>query len=180
MAISPDGKTAAACSRNGHLLVLDARTGKLLRRSIEKLILPKEKLCHELYRLEFSPDSKYVASVFAENSGRLRGDEHLRNAIQIWNVATGKEIARVTVPPKEDQRFAVAALAISPDRRMLAFGMYGDTAVRIWEIASGKERARLEGHQGVVSALAFSPDGRYLASGSADSTILMWDLQRKW
>jgi hypothetical protein len=72
----------------------------------------------------------------------------------------------------------VASLAVSPDHRLVAFGLHGESDIRIWEVASATERARLKGHREVVSALAFSPDGKLLASGSADTTILIWDLNR--
>ena len=34
----------------------------------------------------------------------------------------------------------------------------------------------LAGHQNWVSSVAFSPDGKTLASGSADRTLLLWDV----
>ena len=36
----------------------------------------------------------------------------------------------------------------------------------------------LAGHRGTLTALAFSPGGRTLAIGSADKTVIRWDLTR--
>jgi hypothetical protein len=44
-------------------------------------------------------------------------------------------------------------------------------------VPSGKKVAALEGHRGKVTRLAYSPDGRRLASGSADTTVLVWDVR---
>ena len=41
---------------------------------------------------------------------------------------------------------------------------------------SGQEKATLRGHTDGVYSVSFSPDGTTLASGSADSTILLWDM----
>jgi WD40 repeat protein len=43
---------------------------------------------------------------------------------------------------------------------------------------SGVGAGRVKGHEGMVKCIAFSPDSRYLATGSADTTILIWDLAR--
>jgi hypothetical protein len=42
-------------------------------------------------------------------------------------------------------------------------------------VDTGKEVSQLKGHEGSVQTLAFSPDGKAIASGSADTTILVWD-----
>src|SRR5262249_18257970 len=41
-----------------------------------------------------------------------------------------------------------------------------------------KKIAALPGHRGSVNQVAFSPDGR-LASASADTTVLVWDVQKQ-
>jgi hypothetical protein len=45
----------------------------------------------------------------------------------------------------------------------------------LWETVTGAERACFIGHHGPVGIAALSRDDRTLASGSADTTILVWD-----
>jgi WD40 repeat protein len=81
------------------------------------------------------------------------------------------------------------AIALSPDRRLLAFGSQGydqgmsDGTIRpgmrkllVWEVASGSVRHEFGGMEGYVTSLAFSRDGKTLASGCSDTTVLLWDL----
>jgi WD40 repeat protein len=53
----------------------------------------------------------------------------------------------------------------------------GHRTIQLWEVATMKLRREFDGHQGAIRSLAFSPDGRLLASGSADTTILIWEVQ---
>jgi WD40 repeat protein len=80
------------------------------------------------------------------------------------------------------------AIALSPDRRLLAYGPSGNQVqtpdgrfvnsrrIIVWEVASGSIRHDFGGVEGQVTSLAFSRDGKTLASGGSDTTILLWDL----
>jgi WD40 repeat protein len=67
----------------------------------------------------------------------------------------------------------VTALALSPDRRLLASGG-ADETLRLWDAASGTPRLQLD-HLGEVTSLAFSPDGQRLLYGSRGSVAAIVD-----
>ena len=73
---------------------------------------------------------------------------------------------------------SAACIAFSPDGRLLASAGQHDRTVRIWDVWTRKELAKFKGHRGPVYCVAFSPDGKTVASGSADTTILLWDVSR--
>lgn len=115
----------------------------------------------------FTPDGGSFAMIGPDRMIRLRG------------VASGGtrlllgDAGQLTVSP-----------LFSPDGRMLAVagqtltqdGRAEGTWVKLWEVATGQVREELTGHEGRITALAFSHDGKVLATGSADTTVLLWDL----
>jgi WD40 repeat protein len=103
----------------------------------------------------FSPDGKTLAVLKAPTE------------MELFERATRKLRHRWTVPETKD-------IAFSPDGRVLA-GATG-RAIVFWDPFTGDEVLRLDGHQREVTSLAFAAEGNTLASGSADATVLIWQM----
>jgi WD40 repeat protein len=78
---------------------------------------------------------------------------------------------------KELTRFkaSVDALAVSPDGLRLAAGL-ADKTVRVIDPDTGAVTRTLDGLPANPLAVAFPPSGDVLVSGSADGTLIWWDL----
>jgi RNA polymerase sigma factor (sigma-70 family) len=118
------------------------------------------------YSLAFSPDGTMVAGWNGVEYGK--GTDH---PICLWEVATGKERARLTGHHSSQ----VTAFLFSGDGKLLASGG-NDQTIRVWDVRTGKERHYLVGHRGAITSLGFSADGKLLVSGGEDTTLLVWDL----
>jgi len=93
-------------------------------------------------------------------------------AVRAYDTETGKELF-----PPQGHTGPVLAVAVSPDRRLLASGGM-DRTIRLWDLAAGSQLRVLGRHALEVTALAFSPDGKFLASTSPDTTIVLWEVAR--
>ncbi len=91
--------------------------------------------------------------------------------VRLWDVASGREVARL----KGHDKYATD-VAFHPDGSLLAT-TGRDGTVRLWDVATRAPVADLRGHTGEVWRVAFSADGKLLASGSHDRTICLWDAQ---
>jgi WD40 repeat protein len=141
-----DGKALAVPDTSGRISV-DLATGHALRQWTTAAV------CAAL-----SPDGQTVAIVDAD------GDIVLRD------VATKKIIRSMTMGSRLVRRVAFAA-----DGR--SFATCGDDwTVRWWGVSTGNERHSFVGHTAPVESLAFAPNGKILASGSADTSIVVWNL----
>jgi WD40 repeat protein len=89
--------------------------------------------------------------------------------------ATGETLSALT---RHTHRFTCPTF--SPDGKVFAVGMPVDRGleygVRLYSWPDGKALHTFTGHRGAITALSFSPDGKTLASGSADGTVLLWDM----
>jgi eukaryotic-like serine/threonine-protein kinase len=152
VAVSPDGTLIATVNylpRIGvplgnfqapPLSLIDAETGRLIRTL---------RMCDANLRtsLSFSPDGRLLASSCGKE-------------VQVWEVASGKEVARF--PGGATATFR-PGLAFSPDGKRLAFVGEGKT-LQVWDIPGQRHLTTLRGQVGIVGHLAFSPDGERVAS----------------
>jgi WD40 repeat protein len=79
------------------------------------------------------------------------------------------------LPPKNLPAGLTNGKITSPDGRMQAHALE-DGSVRLVETVSGQERRVFKGHLEQVTAAVFSGNGKLLATGSADTTILIWNV----
>lgn len=123
----------------------------------------------DVEEVAFSPDGKTLASAGHDNTVRL------------WNITTGRPIARFTIAPDERAR----AVAFSPDGRLL-FGASGTEdsdrgAIHVWDVAARRPAGDPLTIAGVLdeetvrfNALALSPDGETLAGAGDDGILYLW------
>jgi WD40 repeat protein len=153
----PGGTTLAAVNWNNRgrsAVLLDGATGKTVRR------FPRRD----------DPDDRLNAVMLAAGGKHLLGVGARR--VQLWDVATGKELRNVPIIPPDS---ATAAAALAPDGNTVAVAAH--LGFRVWEVGSGKEMVLHTGHHDRVTAVAFSATGGQLATAAPNSSVLLWDVQ---
>jgi RNA polymerase sigma factor (sigma-70 family) len=163
VAVSPHGRFAASGNYEDHKVrIWEIATGK----EVGQLHFDESVF---IGGMSFSPDSKMLASTNFEGT------------IQLWDVASGKELRRMA-----DTQKAASVVTFAPDCKMLATASSdasGDHTIRFWETATGKELRRLELHPWSAIDIAFSRDAKVLAAVGGrpgipndSSEIRLWDV----
>jgi WD40 repeat protein len=170
---SPDDQKIASCSLDGTVLLLSAQSGEQL--------LTFQGHGGPVYCLAWSRDSKLVACA---GQG---------NIIRVLDAATGMQVQELKGGHTGD---SVCCLVFGATSDVLYSGGSGggdddgndddgdddDYAIIEWKLAEGREATvtcRLRGHTWDVNSITTSPCGRMMASGSADKTVVIWELTRK-
>lgn len=137
----------------------------------------------DVYINQFSPNGNIFASLIYIRFD-LVSDQPTRyrpfyEKIQLWEVATGREICSILLPYVTAYTKYLGVLAFSPDSRILASNC-GDASRRIIVLSdteTGEELCRSQDGWRIVS-LAFSPNNQLLASCDCRGEITLWDLKK--
>jgi RNA polymerase sigma factor (sigma-70 family) len=105
----------------------------------------------------FTRDSKTV--IVSDMGGRLI----------FWDVTTGKEVRRIQADPSN-----VSALALAPDGKTLAVGLWGK--VRLLNTSTGAAVSTWAVNNDSVTQVAFAPDGKTVGLRYQGRTIELWDV----
>ena len=161
MAVSKDGRWLAI----GGFNIEGIRIWDLPGRRQIQALKRKEAVGLDSLEVVFSPDGDYLIS------------SHIVDGFQSWQVGTwepaparriiAERSASITRPPVFTSDGRLMALTIAPDQ------------VRLAETSTGRELTRLTTLQPIIpTPVAFTDDGTKLVLTTAQSTVLIWDLQR--
>ena len=180
VAFSPDGMILASVARPSHgkgtVILFDVSEWTRRRpQSIEKISGENQRssVGSELakpFEVEVRDQNGnplqgiQVTFVVITGNGRFSGDSTVKN---MSTDANGRATVRLTLGAKPGTTVVVATVA-------------GLDAVTFSAVATGSVNGPinsiLRGHSRAVRSVAFSPSGKMIASGSADRTIILWDV----
>jgi WD40 repeat protein len=153
LALSPDGRAAAAAAADGRVFVCDL--------SLETAP-----------RVLSGPPSS-VADLSFSSDGRRLVIAAMNGSVSIWELAEGNlewEFAAHDGP-------ATGAAWLTAGERIATAGL--DDAVRIWNVAEQREEWTGQFERGATRTLALSADGKTAAWAGCCRKIFVWDLERR-
>jgi len=164
---SRDGKKIYAGNGDGTISEWEAATGK------ETNVWKAHK--DTIIALAFSPDYRLLAS-----------DGYNEANVKLWDAATRRQIRAFGEKKTEGLLEQSHTVAFSQNGQLIASSVTGfDEKQRqyvyirtyVWNVETGEKQFTFEGQKFDVGGLVFTPDSRFLISGSADTTVKIYDLK---
>ena len=156
---SPDGKLLVSGEEGGgKMSVWDTTTGKELKAvwGHDASLSPQSlKSDGSVNSVAFSPDGKMLASGGSDGM------------IIVWDTERWEKLKSL------QHKGSINSVAFSPDGKMLAGG---GVRVTIWNTNTWTKLKEFDGHSNSINSVAFSKREMLLASGSADGSIIVWDI----
>jgi len=162
-AFSPNGQILAVGTQLGHVVLLDANTGKEIHE-------PLEHGSEWVTALAFAPQGTSLVSAGPDG------------VIKLWELPSFKP---ETLPVVHADH--IMSAAFSPDGTLLAtigtvwigektpWEHQGE--ICLWDVATKKLLIKFHAHYGSVTSAVFSPDGKSLATTGRDGKINLWDVE---
>jgi WD40 repeat protein len=169
--ISPDASRLLV--RGGHMHIFDVATGKEVARF--------DRTVGVNIGLAISPDNQYTITSSWGQARRIPlqgGGAHITaerdHLVHLRKLADGTLITETKLPGG-----GIGEAAFSPDSRRTAITIADDNPrVLILSVPELKEIASIAGLRGRANALEFSRSGKRLAVTDADTTVLVYDLEK--
>jgi WD40 repeat protein/DNA-binding SARP family transcriptional activator len=146
-----DGGIMAVTLGDGHVLLIDAHTLRVIRTLSADTVAPPT------YFDAFSPDGRTLAT-----SG-------LTGVVRLWDVASGRQVAHFLAAAG-----AVLSVVFDPTGRLIATGG-ADGTTRLWDAATGNQfGATFPGLENVPATSAFTPDGSKIVVVYSNGQAFVW------
>jgi WD40 repeat protein len=155
IAFSPDGKRVASGGTGGDSTVhiWEASTGKEV--------------------VTYDDHHGWLGGLAVLDGGKTLLTSATDKVIRLWDLKTGKILARLAVPHTRAKCIAVTA-----DSKLLAVGTGAGTGtVVLRELPTGKVVKKLQANENAaIFSIAMSEDGKWIASSGSDNKTLIWNV----